>query len=552
MKRNPIFFRSVLAAALLLAGCDAGEQPDEPAPLPREPFVLEFDDVSATTFSLHVVPREETDNYFIGLTTRTSFDALGSDPAQAAAAFVEMENRRGEVVWSVVDGIYVHRGETRMDAGTFWTIRPKTEYAAIVFGVDGQGALTTDPVCGFVSTTAVAASQNRIGISVTVDGVVSVTATNGDPYFLDCIEAARLTDIPDDKLAEFIVGSYGPRIESCIEQGAVTRDFSRVLELDTDYYAVAFGYEAGYVTTELVKTAFHTRPDELVPVDCTFEATVGNVTATGARVEVVPSNGEATYFWNVFSADLVRSYRDGAGLPQMMTESLQAIADALTIQYGIEFTLEKAAQTVIVTGTDKYTYTNEFTPDTEYCVLAVGMDRKARQTTDVYVSEAFRTESGGQVEPGEPMDCTICVSNIATDGVTVSIVPADKQMTYFSLLVDVWTFENFYDSDEEFIQDDLDMMTEEAAAMNMSLSEYLAEVLMQGDFSYDFPESFEPGEQYIAYAYGLNVDGTVTTGMRKEYFTVPDEQGGSVAHTPTHARRNFFNPRAMHRSHAAR
>lgn len=508
---------------MLLPSACGGSDELPPEPLPEKSFLMEISSVSATTFVLHVVPQKDAGNYFIGVTTRASFENMGGDPAEAARAFVEIENARSQVDWGVADGVIVHNGECRVDAGTYWNIKPKSEYAVIVFGVDAAGGVTTDPLCDYVTTPAVDASQNRIVVEATVDGVVTVTTTTDDPYFLDCIEVSRLSDIPDDKLAEFIIGSYGPRIESCIETGGVTRDFSRILELETDYYAVAFGYEAGVATTELVKTPFRTRPDELVPVDCTFQVEVKNITATGAFVQVVPSNDKATYFWNVFSADLVRSYRDGAGLAQMMTESLQAIADALSAQYGIEFTLEKAAQTVMVSGTDKFTYTNEFSPDTEYCVLAVGLDRKARQTTEVNVSDTFRTGSGGHVNPGDPMECRITVSNVSTDGVTVSIVPVDKQMTYFSLLVDLPTFENYYDSDEEFIQDDLDMMTEEASAMGMSLSEYLAEVLLQGDSSYDFPETFEPGGTYIAYAYGLNADGTVTTGMQKEYFTVPTD-----------------------------
>lgn len=519
MKRNLSWIGALTTASLLLAGC----RDDAPAvdPIDRAPFRVEIADVAATDFLIRIDPADDAANYYAGLTTRSSYEALGGDPLAAARAFVEMASSIEELDWSVADGTFVRRGATTIRAGAIWSLRPKTAYALVVFGVDARGGVVGDPVCAFVTTTPVAPSDNRLTVEATEDGRVTVETSTDDPYFLDCIEAARLEGIPDERLAEFLIGSYGPAAAACIEHGGVTRDFSRLLEPDTDYFAVAFGCEAGYATTEVVKAPFRTRPDEPVAVDCTFEVRVDDITAAGATVEVVPSDAEATYFWNVFSADLVAAYRDGAGLAQMMTESLQAVADALTERYGVEFTLEKTAQTVCVQGTDRFRYT-ELKPDTEYCVLAVGMDRKARQTTEVAVSEPFLTLVGGQTIPDEPLDCTIEVSRITAEGVHVKIVPADKQMTYFSMLVDAYTFDELFGGDEhQLIEDDLAMMAEEAAAMAVPLSEYLAEVLLQGDSEYDFPETFDPGEDYYAYAYGLEADGTVTTGMRMFRFTVP-------------------------------
>lgn len=528
MKRNLLWIRTLTTASLLLTGChDNGTTVGDPILEPS--FAVEVADVAATDFTIRVDPADETGNYYVGLTTRSSYDALGGDPLAAARAFVEMASSIEELDWSVADGTYVRRGATTIRAGAIWSLRPKTTFALVVFGVDARGGVVGEPVCAFVTTTPVAPSANRLTVTATEEGIVKVEASTDEPYFLDCIEAARLEGIPDERLAEFLIGSYGPGVEACIERGGVTRDFARLLEPDTDYFAVAFGCEAGYATTEVVKVPFRTRPDEPVTVDCTFEVRVDDITATGATVAVVPSNAETTYFWNVFSTDLVAAYRDGAGLAQMMIESLQAIADALTESYGVEFTLEKAAQTVCVQGTDRFRYTDELKPDTEYCVLAVGMDRKARQTTDVAVSEPFATLSGGQEIPDEPLACTIEVSCITTEGVHVKIAPADKQMTYFSMLVDAYTFDELFGGDEhQLIEDDLAMMADEAAAMAVPLSEYLSQVLLQGDSEYDFPETFDPGEDYYAYAYGLEADGTVTTGMRKFRFTVPAEAPSAV------------------------
>lgn len=63
-----------------------------------------------------------------------------------------------------------------------------------------------------------------------------------------------------------------------------------------------------------------------------------------------------------------------------MTDGLAIIAEALSEQAGVEITLEKAAGMVTTTGRDAFIYTT-LDPATEYCVVAVGLDSKARQTT---------------------------------------------------------------------------------------------------------------------------------------------------------------------------
>lgn len=60
--------------------------------------------------------------------------------------------------------------------------------------------------------------------------------------------------------------------------------------------------------------------------------------------------------------------------------------------------------------------------------MAVGLDNKARQTTEVYISQPFKTLApGGDVFA--PMECTITVNGMTDDGLSVTVSPADKQMT---------------------------------------------------------------------------------------------------------------------------
>ena len=178
---------------------------------------------------------------------------------------------------------------------------------------------------------------------------------------------------------------------------------------------------------------------------------------------------------------------------------------------------------VTKTGNDSFVYTT-LDPATEYCVMAVGLDNKARQTTEVYISQPFKTLApGGDVFA--PMECTITVNGMTDDGLSVTVSPADKQMTYVGMAGEAEYYAEFA-SDAEYLTDDLLLWTEMAAGEQMSLVELLTEYgfFLQGDQTYIFPENFTPGNLYLAYTYGLNQQGEVTAGMQKTFFTI-DEQG---------------------------
>lgn len=496
-------------------------------PAPEEPSLeLTVSDIGATTFTVSVKSSDPSTLYYVGITTRESYDNLG-DPMAVAEGFVQIANESGTVDWTHADGQLIHQGDLTIDAGELWTIKPKRDYAILAFGVGEGGKITLDPVYEFVTTTAVAPSENKLEVSVDAQtGIVTVNATNDDPYFLDCIEADRLTDVPEERLAEHIIGIYGSLIDNCLETGSVERDFSRILEEDTDYYAVAFGYLGGYSTTSVTMVPFHSAGGELVPQDCTFDFDVKDITMSEANVTVIPSNTSTTYFWNVYNKILVDSYINGEGLDRLMDDGLAIIAEALSDQYGFEITPEAAASMVSVTGQDSYLYTG-LDASTEYYVVAVGLDSKGRHTTDVQLSDPFTTLSSAS-GPEQPMDCTIKVNGVTDEGLSVSVVPADKEMTYVGMVGEADLYAE-YDSDAEYLADDIGLWTELASSEGMTLTEIfdMFGLFLQGDQTFIFSseiDTINPGTVYLAYTFGLSAEGELTTGMQKVFFTV-DENG---------------------------
>lgn len=521
-----------------------------------KPFDMTLSGAEPQSFTIDIKARDGQQNYYVGVTTRTEFEKLES-PAAVAEAFIQLEEQNGQVDWSVADGQLVHKGDKSIEAGDVWNLKPKTEYAVMVFGVTAEGALATDPVYGFIATTEVQPSTNRISITVEPGtALVKVQTTNSDPYFLNCIEADRIEGYPLDQLAQHMIGIYGMALDQCIETGNVERDFTSILDEDTDYCAVAFGCVAGYPTTDVVVVEFHTPGGELVPQDCTFESQVTDLNATGGTVTVIPSNPETTYFWQVYNKVLVDSYADKGGAAALMNDGLAIIAEALSERYEIEITVEAAAGMVTTTGTDRFTYFEQWDPDTEYCVVAVGLDDKARQTTDVYVSEPFRTPAESTVDL-QPMACTITLNAVTEEGLNMTVVPEDKQMTYVGMVGEA-DFLMEYPSDNDYLIDDLAMWKEMASAETMSAAEMfdMLGLFLQGDQTFTIPSlelgiSFDPGTTYVAYAYGLSEADVLTTGMQSVFFTVDESGTITTVAAPTRpANRPVALPKTLDRRFA--
>lgn len=371
-----------------------GRRNDDPSGRKTRRFELALSDAEPINFRIAVTPADDATVYYVGVTTRTDFDRLGS--AQAVAeAFIEIEKKHDRIDWTTPDSKLLFRGPKTFYAADMWELRPKTEYAVVVFGVEAEGVISTDAVHGFAATTTVEASENRLTVSVAENSArVKVTTTNDDPYFLDCIEASRIEGYPLGKLAEHLIGSYGPTIGECIETGGVERDFMRLLEEDTDYCAVAFGYLGGYPTTDIVVVPFHTPGGELVPRECTF--TDDGMTDDGMNITVTPADKQATYVGLPAEADDYAIFSSDAEFLEdmllMWTE--EASGNYMTL---VELFTEYG---FFLQGDASYIFPDECRPGTLYLAFVFGMNEEG-ETTSGMQKQFFTVDEEGAAHPAE-------------------------------------------------------------------------------------------------------------------------------------------------------
>lgn len=381
-------------------GTIVGREMEMPA---AAPFTLEVTDVAPGTFTLRVKANlPDGGNYYVGTAERAVLEEqFGADMQAVARGFVELENRTG-IDWSAVDNRYVFSGDATVDMGANWRLAARTEYMVVVFGVDAGGDVTTEVVHTYATTAAVQPSSNLITFtigSVTSTGaLVQTRTTNDDTYYLDCMDRASADAMGDAQLIAYYQQNMGAILDRMLSSGDDELDSRGKLYPDTEYYALAFGYETGTATTRVFKEPFRTLKEEpVVRVDCTFASVVKNVTAQGATVTVTPSDPEAPYYWDVFAREEVEAF--GSDPEAIMTALLQQLA----ANYNL--TLPALANMIRVKGENSYDY-GSLEEHTDYFVVAIGIDDLGRYTTEGYLSEKFTTGEPGPASLTESFGCT--------------------------------------------------------------------------------------------------------------------------------------------------
>lgn len=165
-------------------------------------------------------------------------------------------------------------------------------------------------------------------------------------------------------------------LETALSKGSAPQKVTD-LTAGTDYYAVALGMLTdGRFTSDLVKEAFKTG-ETPEPAGLTFEFKVENITKTAADVDVIPSNDEDTYYFDV---QMVKAF-EGMTEEEMLAAIVE---DYVDVEY-------------LTSGPDGYPAElfeqyAPLKPGTEYYVYAVGYDADKGATTKLFTYK-FTTQA---------------------------------------------------------------------------------------------------------------------------------------------------------------
>lgn len=278
----------------------------------------------------------------------------------------------------------------------------------------------------------------------------------------------------------------------------------------TEYYAVAFAVSAeGKAAETFVQKSFST--EAVRPTSNVLDIIVSNIADDGADYSVKASIADAPYLVDIWLKDLV-----------------DELGDEETMKYFIEY---NSYFINMLTATGDFTLENEHVcqPGREYYVIAFGYS-DGEPTTQLYKKE-FKTVGG------DPASCTFkfAFSEITSTSAKIKVTPSDKQVVYIWNVQDMTTFNKYKQTcgtDEATLEYILNGGIEQMMEFDMVKRQQVVEALGRwSGYTTSDPEGYDEetvselpsGEEFIAWAVAVDVNGKPQGKFYTEKFTTPKE-----------------------------
>ena len=359
------------------------------------PFSCEFaiaHEETESTCDVEVTPSNTGCFYYFDLAAKADFDTWGTDAEIVASVVADLKETAAYYQANGYDLDWTDFLSIGPDGYEFTKLSPDTEYVVYAFALTEEGRPLTGVTRETVRTEAFVPTDDcTFGISfrnVSVTAFdISVRPSNAATRYYIGVCSKELFDknTPSSIADAFIEMENGYEIDwagnEYIWTGDVTVDTDTDLamgDLDagTDYVAVVFGVSTEGVRTTEVASAVQ-RTSELVPSTMTIGLNVRDVTASGAKFDVTPSNTDEVYFADVFVYDEYTAYDEGK-------EAYAEVYMDILKAYGLfDYSLYSGNRTV--------DFTDMLEPSTTYVAVAFGYN--GGRTTKIFESEPFTTSA---------------------------------------------------------------------------------------------------------------------------------------------------------------
>lgn len=378
----------------------------------EEPFVaVSFDSIGPDYAEVTFVPVDDGITYVYDIRPAEDYLAMSDEDCIADIVTAGIQDDM------IKTGEYTH---------TFDGLSPETSYTVFAFGYDRTSAQAiTSLTRELFESTPEALSDFSIEIKaedITPSSaeISFIPSDKNVTYFYDVLPAAAYEGMSDSEVIEAALGAAG---ESGLLYYYLTsgdESFSQALVHDRDYVAYAFAYDYffGGAASGLFRHDFTSGHSDVPQFSVEIE--VGEITSDMATVIFRGSDEETPYFFYLAkSAEL-------AGL------SGDALAEKA-------LTLPGYAGSWVERGEFEYDW--EVNPGTEYTAIAFGYDSDI--VTTVPFTRSFNTPDWE--DPSQQF--RIEISNLTATTVDVRIIPADKDMEYFTDIVVSADYEGLSDDE---------------------------------------------------------------------------------------------------------
>ena len=115
-------------------------------------------------------------------------------------------------------------------------------------------------------------------------------------------------------------------------------------------------------------------------------------------------------------------------------------------------------------------------------------------------------------QSGKPAPISIEVVDITATEIFFNVKTTDPSLTWIPMITNAAYFDTI-ESDEQLFQEDLEYFEYFAGLNDLSLSDFLKEMLEEGSVENMSIEDLTPENEYVLYAYGLTLEGERTTDI---------------------------------------
>lgn len=348
-------------------------------------------EVNRAIAKIKITPSHEGVAYFNNLITRDDYELYGGDVNKAADAVVA-KIIDDYAAWDYSLAETFEYNTDYLATEYEFEAMANTEYLVFAFKWNEKCERLSEVSYEWFEVGEIPDSENVITMEIsnvtqsTFD--IVTTTTNLDPYVIFPIPAMDILKMrDDDAIFSYILNTYGTSgLVYYLCEGDVAGTFSG-LKAGTEYAVLAFGYEAGTLTTSIVRQNIKTAEAGAIDA-CVYDIKVTNVGDREASLTITPSDYSITYYWNVFEAS--------------MTE--EEIKDYIWSTYNStyygdywEFSYYELAQGAVQSGL------SHLTPSTDYKIVIIPMN----PDTFEYVG-SMRT--GGEFRTGSAVIADITIT----------------------------------------------------------------------------------------------------------------------------------------------
>lgn len=421
------------------------------APLDCSFEIVAGDNITATSFSVTIVPSDDRVGYFYDIFPAAMYEEYCLSDAANLPAFIAdyipaIAAEAGYTVPAAV-GTISNYGALTADFSSEDGIQPANTYYVFAIGIGADGTAVTEAEVIAVTTGRPPMNTfEALEASVEDDrATFYVTPTQSESYVALFELQEYMYDnngnaLTDDQIIDAIIRAQGDKIGQHVYSGTSSISECPLIP-NKDYYCLVFGYFGGEVTTPLTKVAFKTR--EADASACEFIVTVGTPTTTSCSVSFDPYITPTPHMFNYMPYSTYEAYgANDDAIKRYNDELIDSLWDPSKMSR--EEWLSRALETEYNSWT-----IDGLEPNTKYLVYVIGLVPDGTYTTAAFTRE-FTTK---EIKEGPHVKDILFSSNKAQGWVQAWI--------YLDLDTEVKTlkFSHIVNSDEIYNLSDAELLS---------------------------------------------------------------------------------------------